>query len=263
MPPVRIISTVQFRPRLATCPADVGDNFRRIDPLLCQVMETGSQFVVFPELFLTGYSFLKWEEAARVAEIFDGSTFKAMRAFAIRAKAYVTWGYPEADGTGRLYNSCTMVSPDGEIVTKYRKINLWGNDYFWATSGEEAAPIVQTEFGLTSVIICRDLRDKIPSNIPRLAAESGKRHYEGRRVDIVAASTDWGKGGFPSTTWIDFATNNRCVLVVANRWGDEHGSYSFVQDFGQGGIAVIEPGKKVHINGIQFSSDCVVTAVLT
>ena len=259
-----IISTVQFRPNLATCPADVGNNYRTLTPLLDQAARTGSELIVLPELCLTGYSFLGQEDAAKVAEPFDGKTFRVMRAFAVQVNAYISWGYPEYDPkTGKMHNSGTMVAPDGEIVTRYRKINFWGSDYLWATPGSEIAPIVNTKFGETSIIICRDLRDKIPIYISRFATEGGKKHYEGRRVDLVAASTNWGKGGFPSSTWMEFTANNKCTLVVANRWGEEFGNHNFSNEFGQGGVVVIESDWKVHIDGIKFNQDCVVTAIIT
>lgn len=257
-----IISTIQFRPNFATCQADVGNNYRMITPLLNQAIQTGSELIVLPELCLTGYSFLSQEDAAKVAEPFDGKTFRVMRTFAIQANAYVSWGYLEYDPkTNKMYNSATMVSPEGEIVTKYRKINLWGNDHLWATPGSEIAPIVNTKFGETSIIICRDLRDKIPNFIQRFASEGDKKHYDGRQVDLVVASTNWGKGGFPSTTWMEFVAQNKCTLIVANRWGTEFNG-SFSNEFGQGGVAIIESDWKIHIDGIKFSQDCVVTAVI-
>jgi predicted amidohydrolase len=219
----------------------------------------GSELVVFPELCYTGYSFMSGEQAARVCEKPDGPTFRFMQKAAISLKAYVAWGYVESDGR-KLYNSATIVSPDGNLVTRYRKVNLWGTDFLWASPGIESAPVIQTELGLMSVIICRDLRDKIPNNIPRIAA-SGSRMFEDKRVDLVAACANWGKGGFPSTSWMDFATDNKCVLAVANRWGKEEVG-SFVQDFGQGGSAIIEPDWTVHTNGLEFSQDCVVTSTL-
>ena len=254
-----ILSAVQFRPRLASGPADVADNMRRAEPLIHRAAALGSQLVVFPELCMTGYSFLSRDEAGRVCEKPDGPTFRAMRGVALELKAYVAWGYVEYGEGGRLHNSSTMVDPRGNRITSCRKVNLWGNDFLWATPGEEAAEVVRTELGRTSIVVCRDLRDKVPQNIPRTASKEPPL-FGGEAVDLVAACVNWGKGGFPSTSWMDFVANNACTLVVANRWGEERNG-SFSQDFGHGGSAVVEKDWTVHTGGLAFGEDCVVTAV--
>ncbi len=254
-----ILSAVQFRPRFATCAADVSDNLRRVEPLVHRASVVGSQLIVFPELFLTGYSFLSKDEAGRVCERADGPTFRSMRGIAAQLKAYVAWGYVESSD-GRLHNSATLVGPDGAVLAATRKVNLWGNDFLWATPGVEPAPVVRTELGRASVVVCRDLRDKVPSNIPRTAARREPALFGGQAVDLVAACVNWGDGGFPSTSWMDFAANNSCTLAVANRWGEEKNG-SFTQDFGQGGSAVVEGDWTVHTGGLAFGEDCVVTAV--
>lgn len=261
---MEILSAVQFCPRLARCRADVMDNFRRMEPLVRRAEAMGTSFLVFPELCLTGYSFMTKEEAADVAEAADGPTFQKMRSVALALSSHVSWGYVEADPSdGSLYNSATMVGPDGNVLTSYRKVNLWGNDFLWARPGERAAEVVDTVFGRTSIVVCRDLRDKIPDNIPRVAS-SGPALFDGQSVDLVAACVNWGKGGFPSTSWMDFAANNGCTLVVANRWGvevrEDLGRYEL--DFGHGGSGVVQPDWTVHTGGLRFGQDCVVTAAL-
>lgn len=255
-----VLSAVQFKPRLASCQADVLDNFRKCEPLIHQAHTVGSQFLVFPELFLTGYSFMSMEEAGRVCERQDGPTFRAMRRVAQDLKSYISWGYVRLGESGKLYNSATMVDPNGSVITQYDKINLWGNDFLWATPGELAAPIVETELGKISIIICRDLRDKIPQNIPRIASRN-ESLFSDQQVDIVAVCANWGKSGFPSTSWMDFSVNNQCTLVLANRWGEEIND-TFRQDFGQGGSVIVEKNWKVHTSGLVFGEDCVVTAVM-
>lgn len=255
---MNILSCIQYRPRLASCPADVSDNVRRSADLLHEAGRLGSQLIVFPELAFTGYSFLSRDQAAAVSEAFDGPTFRAMRGVAVELKAYVAWGYVESS-EGKLHNACSMVGPDGTLLSSYRKINLWGNDFLWASPGREPAPIVPTELGRTSVIICRDLRDKIPTNIPVMASKKPQPLWKAQRVDVVAACLNWGKGGFPSTTWMDFAADNECTLAVANRWGEEENG-TFRQNFGQGGSCVIRPDWSVHTGGLHFSQDCVVSA---
>lgn len=253
-----IVSAVQYKPNLARSNADVRNNFRNLEPLIHDVWKTGSQLVVFPELFLTGYSFLNPIEAALASEKSDGPTFREMRSLATELKSYVAYGFVESHDN-KLYNSCITLSPDGRVVLAYRKINLWGNDFLWATPGERKPGVFRTDFGVLSTIICRDIKLKIPDNIPRVAGSDP--FYDSDKPDIIAACTNWGKGGFPSTSWMDFASNHKCTLVLANRWGlEENGNFSL--DFSHGGSAIIEPDWKVHTSGLKFNDNCVVTAIL-
>jgi len=251
-----ILAAVQYSPRLARGPADVRDNFRRAAPLLDMAARIGSSLVVMPELCMTGYSFLERREAAAVAEPADGETFRAFRDYAVRSECYVAYGFVEDAGNG-LHNSAAVVSPRGDMVLLARKHHLAGTDNLWADPSDEPPPVVQTELGMMAAVICRDLKDDGVHG-----REGGI--LGGRHVDLVAGLTNWGKDMFPSSRWVEFARDNKCVLVVSNRWGDEvneskrHGRY--VQDFHLGGSAVIEPGGKVHIGGLRFGEDCVVAA---
>jgi len=209
---------------------------------------------------MTGYSFMNPEEAFKVAEpAIDGVTARFMRRTAVELKAYMVWGFVELKD-GRLYNSVSVAAPNGSIILTSQKINLWGNDFLWAKPGIDPPPIIQTEFGLLSAIICRDVRDKIPANIPRIAAKD-PHFFDGRKVDVVAMCVNWGKGGFPSTSWMDFVADNKCTAVIANRWGDEK-NQTFTQDFGHGGSAIVEPDWTVHTGGLRFNEDCVVSAAI-
>lgn len=245
---------------MAFCRADVSDNIRRSEGLLKVAGSCGSQLIVFPELCMTGYSFLSADEAIRVAEpAGEGQTSKFMRRASVELNSYVAWGFIELlDGC--LFNSASISGPDGSMLVTYRKINLWGNDFLWATPGISPPEVVMTELGLMSVVVCRDVRDKIPGNIPRTASKDPPL-FDGKRVDIVAMCVNWGKGGFPSTSWMEFVADNKCTAVIANRWGEERNG-TFCQDFGQGGSAIIESDWKVHTGGLKFGEDCVVSTAI-
>jgi len=255
-----IISAIQNNPKLSTCYADVTDNRRKCEDLIHKAWQVGSEIIVFPELAFTGCSFLNQEEAFRVAEPKDGPTYKFMKSVATTLQSYMAWGFVEVDD-GLLYNSASIIDPSGNLVASYRKINLFSTDFLWAKPGKEPAPVVQTEHGFMSVITCRDLRDEIPESIPRTARTQSM--FERQKIDVVAACVNWGKGGFPATSWMDFTADNKlCVLAVANRWGKEEGSNGYTQNFGHGGSCIIEPDWTVHTSGLKFNQDCVVTAIL-
>lgn len=254
-----ILTAVQFCPRLARSPADVRDNLRRSAPLVERAASLGASLIVMPELCATGYSFLGPDEAAMVAEPADGMTFQAFRQLAMRAEAYLAYGFVEDSGTA-LHNSAQILSPSGEVVLHVRKCFLAGSDYLWAVPSEEAPAIVETELGRMTAVVCRDLKDDPPGS--QEGAKGGL--FGGQPVDIVCGLTNWGKGFFPSSKWVEFAQGNECVLMVSNRWGrevnesDRHGKY--VSDFGDGGTCIIGPEGRVYIQGLRFGEDCVVAA---
>lgn len=203
--------------------------------------------IVFPELCTTGYSFMSEEDARPYAEIIepDRVSFTAMARLATETKAFVVWGMLEEDaGTHRLYNSQVCVAPNGTWV-KYQKVNLWGNDFLWASEGQSNPPIVKTPFGKLGLLICRDVRDKKDSK--------WESFYEKGDADFVAFSANWGRGGFPAVAWMQFVQNNRAALIVANRYGEEEHN-----DFGHGGICTIDVHGHVSCTGLLWGQDCFV-----
>jgi len=249
------VAAVQFSPTFE----DKLGNLRRMAHLVKQAALEGAQLIVLPELATTGYSFMSKEHALTLAEPIhpDMLTFKSMRVMAESFHVHLVWGMIESDpGTGDIYNSQVYVSPEG-TWTSYRKVNRWGNDYFWARPGRSNPPVVKAYFNAPEgealiekkigLLICRDARDKKDDN--------WSSFYEKGDADIVCLSANWGDGGVPSVTWMDFVEDNNVTLIVSNRYGKEANN-----DFGEGGTCIIEPPDKVHANGLRWFEDCVVTA---
>jgi len=254
MPKIKV-AAVQFAPIFE----DKMGNLRRMAHLVKQAAESQAQLIVFPELATTGYSFMTPEQAHAVAEPIhpDMLTFKSMRVLAESFHVHLVWGMVEVDtGTGELFNSQVIVSPDG-AWTSYRKVNRWGNDFFWARPGRAnpsilnayfnapmGEPLIEKKIGL---LICRDARDKKDDN--------WKSFYEKGDADIVCLSANWGDGGVPSVTWMEFVEDNNVTLIVSNRYGKEANN-----DFGEGGTCIIEPPDTVHAEGLRWYDDCIVYA---
>jgi len=241
------LAAVQFAPGFK----EIARNTSRIVELATRAAMQGAKLIVFPELATTGYSFMGPEEAAPFAETIGdfskGSQYSLLRV-AETFNVAIVWGLVGKSGNGSLYNTQMYVDPNGRYES-YFKINLWGNDFLWASEGRANPPIVHCEVTKKKVglLICRDVRDK--------ASDDWKNFYSPGDADIVAFSSNWGDGGFPAVSWVDFAKENRTVLVVANRYGQET-----CNNFGEGGVCVIEPKGKVHCQGLQWNQDCIVYA---
>jgi predicted amidohydrolase len=227
--------------------------------------EAGAELIVFNELCTTGYSFMGYEDARPYAEHIEDwpngwsrsnppGSLLAMRELTAKYGCCIAWGLVTIAGVNRtnhLHNSQVLMLPDGSI-TWVDKLNSWGNDWLWSTPGTKSPPIVRWGGKKIGLLICRDIRDK---------SSSFEDFYEKGDADIVAFSSNFGDGGFPSTSWMDFAKTNRTTLVVSNRYGREANN-----NFGEGGICVIEPPSKgreygrVHCEGLKWGEPCIVYA---
>jgi predicted amidohydrolase len=252
MPKIKV-AAAQFTPKYG----DKMGNLRRMAHLVKQGADEHAQLIVLPELATTGYSFMTKVEAMVYAEPIhpDTLTFKSMRVLAQSFNVHLSWGMVEVDpGTGDLYNSQVFVSPDGTWAS-YRKINRWGNDFLWAKPGRSNPPVIKATFEVDGgaveknigLIICRDVRDK--------KDDKWKSFYEPGDADIVCMAANWGDGGFPSVSWMDFVEENKMTLIVSNRYGKESNN-----DFGEGGSCIIEPPDKVMCDGLRWFEDCLVYA---
>jgi predicted amidohydrolase len=235
------IAVVQFGPIFK----DVVGNVDRLTHIIRLAASEGAELIVLPELCTTGYSFMGVKDAAPYAEHAKGATFQVMAALSTELKVAICWGYLETAGP-QLYNAQSLVLPGQGLVAHYRKRNLWGNDFLWATVGDVSPPIVTWQGKRIGLLICRDIRNK---------NDVKDTLYEAGDADVVAFSSNFGKGGFPSVTWMDFATEKQIHLAVSNRYGEESHN-----DFGAGGVCIIYPDGKVACQGLEWGKDCFVLA---
>lgn len=245
------VAAIQFAPVMGQKEA----NLRRLGVLVKEAALAGAELIVMPELATTGYSYMDAAQARVDAEpvSFDGLTMKVMRKLAEAFNVHLVWGMVEEDpGTKLLYNAQVLLSPDGYFVS-YQKINRWGNDYLWATPGEKNPPVSRLLLGGREVkvglLICRDVRDKKDDKWPDF--------YEKGDADVVCLSANWGDGGFPAVSWMDFVADNGAALVVSNRYGKEAPN-----NFGEGGICLIAKDGTVQTQGLQWERDCCVVGDL-
>jgi predicted amidohydrolase len=241
------VAAVQFAPAFA----DKMGNLRRLAHFVKAAAAEGARLVVLPELATTGYSFMSADEARVFAEPVhpDMLTFKSMRVLAESFNVHIAWGMIEVEpGTNDLYNSQVLVAPDSTWV-KVAKVNRWGNDFLWARPGRANPPIMHSVIDgqewKIGLLICRDVRDKKDDNWASF--------YEKGDADIVCMSANWGDGGFPSVSWMEFVEDNNTTLVVSNRYQKEANN-----DFGEGGVCIIEPPDVVHCEGLKWNEDCIV-----
>ncbi|XP_068086000.1 omega-amidase NIT2-like [Anabrus simplex] len=105
---------------------DKAANVQRAAEQIKIAKNNGSQMVILPECFNSPYGTKYFPEYAE--PISSGYTCKSLSASAAENQIYVIGGsIPESDGD-KLYNTCTVWGPSGELLTKYRKIHLFDLD---------------------------------------------------------------------------------------------------------------------------------------
>lgn len=156
-----------------------------LEKLLANVREAARQecdLVVFPETALDTWSTCEdcardhspctWHRAE--AELADGPSAQAIAAVARDLDIHVIYGFEERDpdDAGILYNSASLVAPDG-LVGTYRKIHLGiplETDRF--TPGN-ALPVFPTRLGPIGIQICYDFYNA--PELSRILAFKGAR----------------------------------------------------------------------------------------
>ncbi|WP_420334337.1 N-carbamoyl-D-amino-acid hydrolase [Roseibium sp.] len=151
------------------------DVVERMIALLDRAKDAGATLAVFPELALTTF-FPRWymEDQAEVDSWFETEMPSAeTRPLFDRAKAYgigMYLGYAEKTPDGHHFNTSVLVSPQGDIVGKYRKVHLPGHSEFdtdrafqhlekrYFEPGDLGFPVWRSQDGILGMCICNDRR---------------------------------------------------------------------------------------------------------
>ena len=190
-------------------------NLARAEQYIAEASKT-HDLIVFPEDFLLGPLNGKSEYA--------DFEYKYVKIFQKLASKYhidiVPGSIIEGDTTG-LFNTCYYIDRSGEILGRYRKVNLWLPERSYITPGNNIS-VFDTRFGRVGLIICWDLA--FPEVFRAMVKE---------KVEIVICPSYWcyedaGKGishdpnseiKLVNALCVTRAFENELVLVYANAAG--------------------------------------------
>jgi N-carbamoylputrescine amidase len=220
---------------------------------IARAREQGVEFLLFPELSITGYRLLHLTSRAscRIAES------EGIRRLADAcAEMAVVVGLVEEDGQGTLYNSAVMLHAGG-IVHIHRKLYLptYGvfqeGRFFGPGQHLDLAPLAGEKLGL---LICEDLWH--PQLARRLAAGGAKV------LGVLSAGP--GRVGSGETLesqeiWEcltrSTAVVNTSWVLYCNRVGWEEGS------FYAGGSHIVRPGGQLLCRAASLEEDLLMATI--
>ncbi len=136
-------------------------NIQVASAMIQQAAAVGSQLVVLPELFSTGYDLKNWPKHASPRSEGD---FERMAELARQHRIAVGGSLLEADH-GRAYNTFVLYGADGKLAGWYRKMHLFQlmDEHHWLAAGD--GPVISrlhilghSEPVLIGMAICYDLR---------------------------------------------------------------------------------------------------------
>lgn len=195
-------------------PGDKNGNIRAVESAL-EHLPAGTDIVVLPELFSTGYS----NDSATLkalAERNTQQTIDCIKALAAKHSVAIAGSYLASTPPG-VYNRAFFIEPSGE-ETFYDKKHLFslGNESEVFRSGDSLMPVVRFRGWNIAMIVCYDLRFPVWCR---------NRNYA---YDLLLVVANWPKAR--AYAWqqllIARAIENQSYVVGANRSGsDEFGVY--------------------------------------
>ncbi|TSE25918.1 (R)-stereoselective amidase [Tepidimonas sediminis] len=192
---------------------DVAAALRRLEAAAARAAAQGAQWLVTPEMALTGY-LIAPEQLAALAEPADGPLARAVAAIAQRQGLGIAYGWPERHPDGaRPWNAVQAIGPDGQRFAVHRKVHLFGAaDRARFTAGE--APAAPFEWGgwRIGLLICFDVEQ--PAAVRALARQ-------GAQLILAPTANMLPYDDAPCLTLPRLAAESRVAIAYANACGAE------------------------------------------
>ncbi len=131
-------------------------NRQKVEGLAAEAARRGSQVLVLPELWSTGYDLAR---ADRYATPTDAGLFAHVRALARQHQLIIIGSCLSQLGPGQYGNTLTVAMPDGSSGGEYSKLHLFRlmEEERYLTAGTRLG-LVDLPWGRCGLAICYDLR---------------------------------------------------------------------------------------------------------
>ncbi len=216
---------------LAPVPGDVPHNRRLIETAVAAAAELGAQWIVTPELCVTGYTFADRLGVTWILPQPD-EWMTQMGRLVARLGVTLFLSHPERDReSGNLHNSLFVLAPDGAIAGTHRKINsLRVGSEGWSSPGTQPAVVSAAPVGRVGLLICADAYS------PEICLA-----LKARGARLLISSAAWAPGLHgPSGEWERCTRDTGLPLIVCNRTGPDR-----TLDFTEAESVVVKDGRRV------------------
>ena len=228
---------------LAPVTADIAHNRELAERGLVRAAELGADWVITPELFITGYKFAEVIGTDWILPQPDPWMQGFCRQVANHGVT-VFLSHPERDpDAGLMYNTVFVIGPDGNIIGRHRKVKALKGPEAWSSPGEEIAPI---DCGGTAVgvVICADAYQNDVAGI-----------LKDRGAQLLVSPASWGPGDCgPLGEWEQRTLDTGLPIMVCNRSGWEADDLDFTE-----AVSVVASGGKRVLQAICGEDSAVLT----
>lgn len=211
---------------LALQPGELEHNRELVEWGMHTAAELDSDWVITPELCITGYQFTE-RIGTDWIELYPDRWVKHFSAVARSLRMLTFLGHIERASSGRLYNTVFTISETGAIIACHRKVNVAAER--WSSRGATIAPF---EWGGLRIgtLVCADAYTE---------AIAGTHRAQGAKLLVSLAA--WGSGLHgPTGEWEQRTVDTGLPLIVCNRTGKE-----LTLDFSEAESLVIRDGRRL------------------
>jgi len=183
-------------------------NFATVTRMTEEAKRRGSDTIIFPELWSTGYDLTR---APRYASDLTTGLFADLSALAARVGIHILGSTLSVLGENKFGNTLAVFAPDGNLLADYSKIHLFRlmDEHQYLAAGDQPVT-VDLPFGRAGLAICYDLR------FPELF-----RGYALTGAKIVFLPAEWPHPRLShwQTLVQARAIENQIFMVAVNRVG--------------------------------------------
>ncbi len=210
-------------------------NLQTVRLMAAEAARRGSQMLLLPELWSTGYDL---ENAANHATTIDAGIFAEVAEMAVHHQLYILGSCLSLLAEGKYGNTAVLFDPHGQALETYSKIHLFRlmQEEQYLTAGDHLT-LVDSQWGKLGLAICYDLR------FPEMF-----RSYGLGGANVVFLPSEWPHPRLAhwQTLLRARAIENQFYVVACNRVGsskqtDFFGHSCIIDPWGQ---TVLEAGEE-------------------